>query len=440
MINIEKRDKLTSIIILGLFFSSFAIGYISYLIVYQDDTQGNTIDRILLFSLDSASPEYISPNYMPKLYWLLKSEGVMYKNAWAPIASETMNGHTTMLTGCQSNSTGIIGNGFYCSDLPDDQQAENPVQDPKWRLVNTVFEDISINGYGKTTGFVSGKWRLPAFLANESDYIFASPTNKVYPLCPPGYETIVGTPITYSDGDMTDQWVMRALTALIQRDDPDFVFINLAWVDVSGHDTGSFNENHARELRQVDDMIYQLMVDLKAMGKFDSTLFIFTGDHGMDSIRDIFDPQSYLVENGIDVKKAHGEGQSAFIFLNDKGQTDAAVNLLKANDKVAVVLNRSEMSVIHVDTYENRTGQIYISCKEDIAISMGGLSFSQIGTHGGVSARDVPMAWMGPTIKKGEFIQDKFPGLEDIIPTIYDIWGYTIPNYMDGDVLNEIFE
>ena len=79
-----------------------------------------------------------------------------------------------------------------------------------------------------------------------------------------------------------------------------------------------------------------------------------------------------------------------------------------------------------------------MSCKEHISVAVAGISFSSIGTHGGGSARDVPMALMGPTLKRGEFIQDTIPGLEDIIPTIYDRWGDSIPSYMDGEVMTDV--
>jgi len=438
VIEIEKKEKLAGTIIIGLVISSFAVGFIGHILFYSDDRQGDTIERIFLFSIDSSNPEYISPTYMPKLYWLLKDQGIMFKNAWAPLAAETMNGHTTMLTGCYPNSTGILGNSIHIDGAT--VQPRNPVQDPKYRFVKTIFENLQEKPVAqqKTTGFVSGKWRLPAFLSNQSDYVFASPTSGL-PLCPPGYESLVGYPIFFSDGDIMDEWIMTALTELVYKDDPEFVFINLAWPDAIGHDTGSLNPNHARVLRAVDDILSQFMVDLKHMGKYDSSLFIFTSDHGMDNINDILYLAPFMSDNGFAVDRIHAEGQSAFIFLTNPGETTAAVTALKANEKIAVVLNRTEMSTLHLDTDYNRTGDIYLSSKENVQIAIGDYGFAQIGTHGGISCRDVPLAFMGPTIKKGEFVQDVIPDLADIIPTIYNIWDLTIPNYMDGRVLNEIF-
>ncbi|MHA1292361.1 MAG: alkaline phosphatase family protein [Promethearchaeota archaeon] len=433
----EKNDKIACFLIISLLIFNFFLGFIAF---HKNNDQGNKIERIILFSLDSCNPEYLSPDYMPKIYSILRENGIIYKNAWAPLAAETMNGHTTMLTGCWPNSTGILGNGYYDSDLG--KEVENPVQDPEHRLVNTIFEDLKENypKIAKKTGFISGKWRLPDFLAYGAEYVFASHVCEEFDICPEGYENIVGYPITHTDGDIYDQWCMRALTELVKRDDPKFIFVNLAWLDVSGHDTGAFNSNHRRELHQLDDLLWQFMIDLKAMGKFESTLFIITGDHGMASIFDVFNVEGYLEDNGIKLEHVHGEGGSAFIFLKDKDDINKTVDLLEKNDKIALVLPRDEMYKLHLDTYENRTGQIYISCKENIAISFGELPMSSIGTHGHVATRDVPMAFMGPTIKKGEFIQESIPGLEDIFPTIYYTLGLDIPNYIDGRILYEIFE
>ncbi|MGQ4876251.1 MAG: alkaline phosphatase family protein [Promethearchaeia archaeon] len=438
----EKQNKIAFAIIFGMIIFNFFLGFLNFLPSNKQKDSLDDIKRIILFSFDSCNPEYVSPEYMPKLYSLLKEEGIMFKNAWCPLAAETMNGHTTMLTGCWPNSTGILGNSYHNSDLPDDEQPENPVQDRKHRLVNTIFEYLTEKypEKAKKTAFISGKWRLPDFLAYGAEYVFASPVCKKFDVCPKGYEQIVGTPITHTDGDIYDQWCMRALTELIRRDDPEFIFVNLAWVDAYGHDTGAFNPNYARELKQLDNLIWQFIIDLKAMKKYSSTMFIFTSDHGMSSIKEVFNVEKYLKNNGIDTDYIHIEGHSAFIFLKNKSDTDKAVKILKESDKIAIVLSRKEMNKVHLNTFENRTGQIYISCKEYVAPSIKDLEFASIGTHGGVATRDIPMAFIGAGIKKGEFLQDTIPGLEDLVPTILYIWNYDIPNYVDGRVLNEIFE
>jgi predicted AlkP superfamily pyrophosphatase or phosphodiesterase len=433
---IKRNKKILYSILLGLFIFNFFIGPIAF---HVDNIQDeNIIERTILFSLDSCNSEYLNNDWMPKLYNLLKHEGVIFKTCWASVAAETMLGHTTMLTGCNPNSSGVIGNGLYNVDTGEEIRV---IQDPKYRLVDTMFENLEKNNIIMKTGFVSGKWRLPKFLSQNCDFIFASPVTGI-PL-PPGYESILGAPIINIEGDMYDQWTMRALTELIYQEDPEFIFVNLAWLDDSGHDTGSFNLNHKRELRQLDDLIYQFMTDLKAMNKYKNTLFIFTADHGMDTIKGFFNPLEYLENAGIDIFHIHWEGHCAFIYLENPADINTTVNLLKKHEKVAISLPYNELNQLHLDTYKNRTGDVFISCQENIVVKLGDLPLIYFGMHGGVSTRDIPLAFMGPKIKKQEFIQDQIPGLEDIVPTLYYLWGInnsalTFPKHVDGRILYEI--
>ncbi|MHA1248696.1 MAG: alkaline phosphatase family protein, partial [Candidatus Helarchaeota archaeon] len=285
------------------------------------------------------------------------------------------------------------------------------VQDPKFRLVETIIEAIEPNSSIKTA-FISGKWRLPAFLAQEAD--------------------------EHGDGDIYASWTIRAVIECIKSDDPDFIFVNLAWLDVTGHDTGSFNLNIKRLVSQLDYNLNMLFNELKAMGEFENTLFIITGDHGMDSIYGVFDPKAYLESYGIHVHHVHAEGQSAFIYLENASQMNMAVDLLNKNDKVGLALSRDDMYLLHLDTFINRTGHVYMSCKAHYAVVLesAGIEFPV----GGISCRDVPLMLMGPGIKKGQFIENKIPELVDIVPTIGNITGWNIPSTCDGRVLYEVME
>jgi len=397
--------------------------------------------RVILISLDSCSPEYPNdPYYMPLLYDVIHDNGVAFKTCWASLAAETMLGHTTMLTGCHPNSSGVIGNGYYNNETDKDIGV---VQDPKFRLVETIIEAIEPNSSIKTA-FISGKWRLPAFLAQEADVVLGS--TKVwdkFPM-PQKYLDKLGYPLEHGDGDIYASWTIRAVIECIKSDDPDFIFVNLAWLDVTGHDTGSFNLNIKRLVSQLDYNLNMLFNELKAMGEFENTLFIITGDHGMDSIYGVFDPKAYLESYGIHVHHVHAEGQSAFIYLENASQMNMAVDLLNKNDKVGLALSRDDMYLLHLDTFINRTGHVYMSCKAHYAVVLesAGIEFpvSQIGTHGGISCRDVPLMLMGPGIKKGQFIENKIPELVDIVPTIGNITGWNIPSTCDGRVLYEVME
>ncbi|NVM53767.1 MAG: alkaline phosphatase family protein [Candidatus Helarchaeota archaeon] len=446
----KKNERIVLFIIAILIGFGFTINFIATSLFPPQEEDG-TLHRVILFSIDAGNPEYLSEEMMPKLFSEIMERGSKYKYALTSLAAETQHGHTSMLTGAYTNNSGMIGNGLYLNDTGETIAV---VLDPSYRLAETLIEAIERTTPSNKTAFISGKWRLPPLLSNASDYIFASPgtemiTGDPYPL-PDGYLEKLGTPVTYADGDIVDTWCMRALIELIKQDDPDFIFVNLAWTDVQGHYSGGIGDYSGmikRHLRELDNLFMHLFTELKAMGEYENTLFVFTADHGMETVENVVDIEGYLIGKGIQ-NHVHVEGGSGFIFLENLAETSSAVDLLLQHPDVAVVLNRSEMNQYPycLNTTENRTGQIYISLREHMVLSLRfpglpELPLSQIGSHGGVALQDVIMAWMGPNITRtGTEITTIVPHVVDIVPTICNITGWALPADSQGRVLSEIVE
>ncbi len=451
----KKSDRTVMFVIAILIGFGFTINIIAA--QFFPPTNARTTPRVILFSIDSANPEYLTEDMMPKLFAEIMARGSKYRFALTSLAAETQHGHTSMLTGAFTNNSGMIGNGLY---LNDTGEVIGVVLDPKYRLAETLIEAIERTTPSIKTAFLSGKWRLPPLLSQDADFIFASPvaeevTGISFPFGNSEQESYylqkLGNPVTYPDGDIIDPWVMRALLELIKHDDPDFMFVNLAWTDVFGHNSGGIGDYSImikRQLAELDNLMMHFFTELKAMGEYDNTLFVFASDHGMETIEKVIDVKAYLEDNGIG-SYVHVEGGSGYIFLDNPAETATAVNLLRLNPDIAVVLNRTEMAQYPyaLNTFENRTGQIYISTREHIVITfpelpgLGSIPLSQIGSHGGKSLQDVVMAWMGPNITNaGIEITANIPHVVDIVPTICNLTGWTLPNQSQGRVLYEIIE
>ncbi|MFX0102112.1 MAG: alkaline phosphatase family protein [Candidatus Hodarchaeota archaeon] len=437
----KKKEKTVALLLILIFSFGFSINFIAALI--PQGTSTRTTPRVILISIDSANPEYLTEEMMPKLFNEIMSRGSKYRYALTALAAETQHGHTCMLTGAHPNNTGMIGNGLYINETGE---TIGVLTDPKYRLAETIIESLERTNSSLKTAFLSGKWRLPSLLANASDLVFASPRTGI-PL-PDGYEEKVGTPITYYDGDIVDSWVMNALIEVIKKDDPDFIFVNLAWTDVQGHYTGGIGDYSViinQHLRELDDLFMRLFTELKAMGEYDNTLFAITSDHGMETVEDVVDIQGYLVDNGIGCH-IHNEGGSGFVFLDNPSQNDTAVALLEQHPDVAVVVPWERMGEYpyHLNSSKNTTGDIYISTRAHALLStyLGGLSieYSAQGSHGGIALQDVVMGWMGPNIIHHSYELPVVPEVMDIVPTICQIMGWTPPAQTSGRILHEIIE
>ena len=221
--------------------------FVSSTSYYMVPSQETGLRRVIVFSLDSCNPEYMSDGYLPHLNEFIISQGFKFKVANTVLSSETQAGHTTMLTGAFPNTTGIFGNGLYFTDNGVDTGL---VLDPAYRWAPTIFQALHGSNPNLTTAFVSGKWRLGPLLSQEADIVLTSPRSNI-PI-PNEYSALVGTPIPYMDGDLMDAWVFNAILQVVKKDDPEFAFVNLAQIDWAHHATGAFNANMDRCMREVD--------------------------------------------------------------------------------------------------------------------------------------------------------------------------------------------
>jgi phosphonoacetate hydrolase len=438
---LDKTTRAVLLIIIIIMAFGFSINYIAYSLF--PTISHRATPRVILISIDSGNSDYLSEEMMPKLFSEIMAHGVKYKSALTVLASETQHAHTSMLTGAFPNQTGLIGNGLYMNDTG---KTVGVLLDPSYRLAETIFEVINRTNPALKTAFISGKWRLPPLLARGADIVIAS-SQSGYAI-PDDYLRRLGTPITYFDGDIIDPWIINAVIDVIKHDDPDFIFVNLAWTDVWGHFCGAVSDYAVtinQQLAELDGLFMRLFTELKAMGEFDNTLFAITSDHGMETVDKIVDIQGYLEMNGIQ-NHIHVEGGSGFIFLQNASQEINAVNLLSVHPDVAVVVPRENMSQYPycLNTLINRTGHIYISTREHTILSIHlddlNLPMGNIGSHGGIALQDVIMAWMGPNVTCPGYELRNVPHIVDIVPTICHIMGWTPPAQVQGRVLYEILE
>ena len=399
----------------------------------SDDKSGKReIERTILISLDSCSAEVFNA-YLPETKAYFERNGTIVEEVQSCVAAETMSGHSVMLTGATSGSTGILGNGLFDIETGRDIAV---VQDPEYRNRQTIFEYLAAIDFEGTTAFISGKWRLPRFLSQGADIVVSSPASGFR--IPEAYRSGAGRPITHFEGDAYDLWTARVLTEVVRRDDPAFIFVNFAWLDRAGHDTGNLSFNRRRMARMLDSLFIQLITDLRHLKKLDSTLLLVTADHGMDSVYGYMDPAAFLEASRIPVRHIHPEGHCAFIYLEDPEESLRAADLLRKHPEVEEVLTYQEMDRYSFQAERSRTGDLWLSLKQNRTVNFSGLPVIYLGMHGGLATRDVPFAAAGPGIPSGRSIKGQGYGLEDIVPTLLHLWGVEIPDYIEGEVIGDL--
>jgi predicted AlkP superfamily pyrophosphatase or phosphodiesterase len=429
----EGRDRVALIILFVLIFTAGAGLNQVYEPPYEEGP--DDIRLIIIFSIDSLNAEYLHSTYMPNLYRVLSEEGVIYTNARTVLASETQSGHTSMLTGAYPCTTGIVGNGWYDLDAGEDIII---VTDHRYRLAETIFEAIEPADSVKTA-FVSGKWRLIPLLSQEVDVVIGPPREGP----PLQFDTLsyTGIPImALLEYDAVDLWTMSAAIEVITREDPDLMFVNLAWTDDIGHIYGADSTQLFSHLRELDTLFMQLFHELKIMGRYESTLIVITSDHGMDKKENVLPIDTFLAERGVSAK-LHIGGEIANVYLENPADKSRVLEMLEAHKGVEDAIPSEEYDKHRL--HPVRCGDITVSAKAGWAFSWGRYPVQNHGQHGGLPTMDVALAFMGPSIKKGCTFTESVC-ITAIVPTIgyamREDEAWTLPPTVEGEILYEIFE
>jgi predicted AlkP superfamily pyrophosphatase or phosphodiesterase len=195
------------------------------------------IERVIIISYDGLRPDAIDLAPMPNLM-MLRDNG-----AHAPLTARTIDypatspSHASMLTGMCMENHGVIYNRFFMYM----GYAKGP----------DVFQ--LAHDAGMKTVMIVSKDKLRQMAEPETTDVF---------------EVAYGEPA-----------IQRAVIPQIEADF-DLMFIHFAGGDNRGHKYGWMSGEYMKVLREGDEVLGEIINTLKADGRFESTFFLITSDHG----------------------------------------------------------------------------------------------------------------------------------------------------------------
>jgi len=195
------------------------------------------IKRVIIISYDGLRPDAIDLAPMPNLMELRSGA------AQAPLTARTIDypatspSHASMLTGVCMEDHGVIYNKYF--------QYMGYAKGPD------VFQ--LAHEAGLKTVMIVSKDKLRQLAEPETTDVF---------------EVAYGEPA-----------IQRAVLPQLETDF-QLMFIHFAGPDNRGHKYGWMSGEYLKVLREGDAVLGEIVNTLKANGKFDSTFFIITSDHG----------------------------------------------------------------------------------------------------------------------------------------------------------------
>ena len=169
----------------------------------------------------------------------LRSEGVDYTDTSTVYPARTVTGFSSMFTGAPPRVHGMSSNfvpslGVKCE---------------------SIFDALRAGG-------LSGKLVGIAHLVDAFG------------------ETDVETVTAVTNNDEIDDALTARAKAVIERDDPDLLVLQLLSVDQTGHARGSYNSEYLAKIEESDRIIEEFLEWCDSVGYLDEATVLITADHG----------------------------------------------------------------------------------------------------------------------------------------------------------------
>ncbi len=265
----------------------------------------------------------------------------------------------------------------------------------------------------------------------------------------------------------TDTWAADIALAMIEKDAPQVLLINLPATDDTGHATGGINApaRMAEVIANADKQVGRIMEAYKKAGRYDDTLWVITSDHAMTPFAQTIE-QTVIDKLLVEARNFANVG--AHVYLMEQQQTQqVAEKLTGANipglfgayyrvksadgkysyepakttaGKVSADLDKCYRYLL--DTYAGESSpDIELLLAENCHINWNMFDCKPfIGQHDSISwlQQHNFLLISGPGAKKG-IISESPARLVDIAPTALTLLGIK-PERMDGIVLSDALE
>ncbi|XP_045700121.1 bis(5'-adenosyl)-triphosphatase ENPP4 isoform X1 [Phyllostomus hastatus] len=213
--------------------------------------------KLLLVSFDGFRADYLQNYEFPHLQNFIK-EGVMVEHVKNVFITKTFPNHYSIVTGLYEESHGIVANAMY--DVTTKKHFSDLNKDPFW-----WNEAVPI-------------WVTNELQENRSSAAAMWPGTDI-----PIHNT---TPSYYMNYSSSVSFLDRLnnITMWLSNSNPPVTFAALYWEepDASGHKYGPEDRgNMSRVLKEIDDLIGNLVYRLKMLGLWENLNVIITSDHGM---------------------------------------------------------------------------------------------------------------------------------------------------------------
>ncbi len=447
-----------------------AVGLISIFCLSAAPSPGQQ-HKTLIVIFDGMRADYITPELMPEL-WAFRESASRAERHHSVFPTVTRVNSASFATGSYPANHGLLGNAVYFPKVNPGKATGTSHGDlikiaasESGKLLTGTSIGEVLDRHGERMMVFSSGTSGQAFLQNHTVGKGAIVNPGL--ILPESFRTKVvtdlGAPETNAAGLDKHKWITDALIRYsLTADGPLVSTIWFSDPDGAGHKGGIGSDVLKEALAFVDAQFGRIIRHLEAGGLRDQYNIIATTDHGFVTYTGKQGLTDLLIGEGLkkdkesdDVVLAEG---AIYVKNRDRATIKKIVEVLHQTTWVGAVFTKGaqpgsmqgwapgtfSFESVHYH-HPERTGDILVAVNwNDNQNEWGyaGSDFS-VGTagHGGSSPYEIGIRLFaqGPDFKKG-YVSELPSSIIDIVPTVLSVYGYSIPEEMNGRVLHELLQ
>lgn len=314
--------------------------------------------KILILCIDAGSHDYLAASDIPNIRKL--ADAGFYRHANAVIPSVTNVNNVSIATGTFPETHGITTNYHVDRETGVGTFVEDLEREGRFLLAPTLFEVAKTAGFADKTALFVTKKKLLRMLCAGADIAVAAEEP------PPEFIEIAGAVEPIYSVEI-NWWLLRAVRHTLRKHDADLVYCTTTdWVQHAYPPEAELAQLHLAEL---DSVIGDIVDDNP-----EREIYI-TADHGMLPKTVALDPGRWLTQHGIPASSipiikdryvAHHSnlGGAAYVFLENRSDTERAVQLLHQANGVEEVYSAEEAARAF-RLHPERIGDIFVLADRD---------------------------------------------------------------------------
>lgn len=431
-----------------------------------------TTPRTIIVVFDGLRPDYIRPDWMPRLYDF-KRKAAYGKNHHSVFPTVTRVNAASYATGTYPSKNGLMGNNLYLSGVdskkPLNTGKAEQMMDVMRVTSGKLLTSLSLGEVLKQTGekmfvYSSGSTGQALLQNHTVNGAIINPDLILPESFREELMTSIGAPPAGENANAArHHWIVEAFCKYTLA--PEGPLVSSVWFsdpDGVAHEHGIGVPLAVQALQIVDHEFGRLLDSIQINGLEDQFNIIVTADHGFVTHAGKQGLQEFLVKKKLKESDTSEDvilaGKAIYVKDRNPRRIKEIVEALQQEEWVGAIFTKASQADVRLGwvkgtlSFESvhwnnpqRTADILITPgwnNKTNAYGFAGTDFAMgVAGHGGISPFETHIALLafGPSFKSA--LETTFPTSNiDIVPTILHLYGIPIPDKMQGRIMYELLK